>query len=602
MTLASTSTMASRTFAHGNSGEVWIHRCRLEVAPKRDGARVNAARSLMKVVKRLADAADGGDPIKFKSITDKPFSPGNPPDTSTFLEDFGVVNVPGKNQKVVMGFRLASRTPFSTLKARCDYAWMQDNGFYLRTHPMPFDQGMDIILLGYWTMEHPRFFDVVALQNKTNLAFQIAWDEFLETATTQEKEAAKNELGPDKWMMDEDLSIPMGLERAPVKYEFNGENKDTSVIHLTVPRAALPLARFLMDRDLFHTKKLGTFLPFALSKEDPVKFGTLMEKHDDYLFVHRNIQVRNAQIGDLDDFREKMKHQPAIYRVYHDMRNKKVNISVIEKDLRAVISWIDKHLKGTKFSRFAAPKTSTFDTSGSSTQGASSVKTSKYSAAFSIADDDASVGASTIRSAKSAAKKPAWQRQAPITVICDLSEAVFPSLPTVPKDGIAGTQGTIATTPQDQTTVTFDEQTLDKRLDEALAKFQDEQTAKLEVLEASFQKEITTLQKKLDDTIETIVNRTMQALGDPAISPFSTKADHLKVQSTVDQMAMTLNALWKQISGDAGLPDPSQITSPPRKKSNTQDSSGTATATVSHDTMEVDDRPAASREAAGGGA
>lgn len=117
----------------------------------------------------------------------------------------------------------------------------------------------------------------------------------------------------------------------------------------------------------------------------------------------------------------------------------------------------------------------------------------------------ASVGETTIRSAKSSTPKSAWQRPTPITVICDLSSASFPPLAGNPKSLAPGTVANTVTT-QAQSTVTFDEATLDRRLNDALAAMQAEQSQKLATLEAQFQKDLLALNDKLDATINTIID------------------------------------------------------------------------------------------------
>lgn len=590
------------------NGSVWVHRCRLEVAPKTVGAKVNAASALMKVIKRLADAADAYDPIQFTSVTGKTFSPGKPPDTATFIADFGVVNVSGRHPKIVMGFTLKSATAFSTLKARADVDWMTSNGLYLRIHPMEFATGLDTVLLGYWTMEHPRTFSSEALIEKTHIQLQYAWDEWLERSNSDDISAVKKEHNTTEWFDDLELKIPMGMERANVKYQYGGLQKTTSVINLTVPRPALAFSKFLMDQALLHSKKLKHFIPFAYSKEDPVQFGKWVEKHDDFMFLHRNIQIHgvdgltayHSTIEVPDSLKNRLDANPEIHRVYPDFAHNRVNISVTESTIKTVIPWLDVLLKGTKFTRYAnrySSDSSTFTGAGAS------AKTGKYSAIFAFNSDDEE-DTSTIKSAKSGARKSAWQRPAPITVICDLSEAAFPPMPaaSVKPLQLPGTTATAALT-IDNTTVTFDEATVDKRIDEAIAKYQQESAARIAQLEQKLDTEIQKLQEVLAANVNTTVDKIMGALTAPTTSPFATKADHISLQASLDRMSVMLTSLWTHMhpSGTGATPA-TNLQSPPRKKSNTStdsDMTSQSFAGPSADGMDVD-RPPASAEAGGG--
>lgn len=90
----------------------------------------------------------------------------------------------------------------------------------------------------------------------------------------------------------------------------------------------------------------------------------------------------------------------------------------------------------------------------------------------------------------------------------------------------------------------------------------------------------------------------MQAFGDHETSPFSTKADQLRLTASVEQNSATLAAIWAKLNNGPLPEDMSDaLKSPPRKKSNVQDTSPADSSP--QDGMDLD-RPAALSAAAGG--
>jgi hypothetical protein len=77
-----------------------------------------------------------------------------PPDGADFKTNFCVEVVEGKTRKILLGFKLASPTPMSTLKHRM-FASLQEHKLFLRVHYSGFSHGIHSAYLGYLIEEAP---------------------------------------------------------------------------------------------------------------------------------------------------------------------------------------------------------------------------------------------------------------------------------------------------------------------------------------------------------------------------------------------------------------------------------------------------------------
>jgi hypothetical protein len=517
-------------------GLVIKHRVRMEVEPKESGGKVNVARIFMDLVKAIETAAD--DNVKFYDVKDKAFSVGTAPSMTTFTTDFLVTPTDGAVRKVILGFYLESVIPFSTIKSRIGTTWFNRRKIFLRIHPMDFKWGVELHLLGYLTNEHPYTANMMEVADTVNQHLDHAWVKYREDSNTSTDKLDKI-LALKDYFANGNVSIPLGIVRTTEKFvpPAGGDTIDVDVFQLYVPKRNNWMVKLLVDRALLVDKQFPDFVPFALKKENPKLFARWMIKQVDFLDQHRNIQLRD--VSELIYMEDGSDSQPSlevlletnsnIHRIYTDFDNDRIHLSTTAAKYSAVCKWIDQELAKYEFSvqRFSRsprlPSHSTNLPPGS--------KTGKYSAAFSLPDNDASLGVSTIMSHRT---NP-WKRRPPMELVCDLTTAAFP--PLVPDAKAA--PGDTATTQVS----TLGESDIQHRIDEAIQRAQAKMDSQMQSLQKQIDVQLQSYQSQLDTAINNIVSKTLEALTGTS-SPFVTKADYTQMESQFAELSATTTAIW----------------------------------------------------------
>jgi hypothetical protein len=98
--------------------------------------------------------AAAGHPLLVFGTLDNPVSMDHPTDGAAFKTDFCVEVVEGKTRKIILGFKLESPTPMSTLKHRM-FAYLQEHKLFLRVLYGGFAHGIHSPHLGYLIEEAP---------------------------------------------------------------------------------------------------------------------------------------------------------------------------------------------------------------------------------------------------------------------------------------------------------------------------------------------------------------------------------------------------------------------------------------------------------------
>ena len=473
--------------------------------PANRSGKVNVARIFMDMVQALETAA--ADDVKFYDVNGKAFCSNSAPSMETFTADFMVTQTEGTVRKVIMGFHLESVIPFSTLKSRIGTTWFNKRKIFLRIHPLDFKWGVELHLLGYLINEHPYTANLMEVAETVNQHLDHAWTAY---RTDSSKDAAKVDkiLAILKYFSNGNIFIPMGLVRTTEKFAptAGGAKAEAELLQLYVPKQDNWMVKFLVDRALLVDKQFPDFVPFALKKENPKLFARWMAKQANFLDQHRNVQLRNASAFDyLDDetsdqpsLEVLLENNADIHRVYTDFANNRIHLSTTATKYSAVCKWLDTALPKYSFDvqRFSRAPRSSSPTSSLET----GLKSSKYSAAFSLPDDDVSLGVSTIITTRN---NP-WKRHPPMELVCDLSTAAFPPLGQTSKPATGDTATTQVST--------IGESDIQHRIDEAIQRAETQMETKLKALQQQIDEQLKVYQVQLDKAINEIVTKTMESL------------------------------------------------------------------------------------------
>jgi hypothetical protein len=362
------------------------------------------------------------------------------------------------------------------------------------------------------------------------------------------------------YFVNGNISLPMGLVRTTEKFapSAGGAKVEAELLQLYVPKRHNWMVKFLVDRALLVDKQFPDFVPFALKKENPKLFGRWMAKQANFLDQHRNVQLRHVSaLNYLDD---EMLDQPSlevlletnadIHRVYTDFANDRIHLSTTAFKYAAVCKWLDQEL--TKYS-FDVQRFSRVPSIASPTPSLpTGRKSSKYSAAFSLPDDDASLGVSTIVSTRT---NP-WKRRPPMELVCDLSTAAFPPLAQASKPETGDTATTQVST--------IGESDIQQRIDEAIQRAETQMETKLKALQQQIDEQLKVYQAQLDSAINEIVAKTMESLTGQG-SPFATKADYAKMDSKFTELTATTTAIWDFLQSQTTKEPHLPSRSPPRQ-------------------------------------
>jgi hypothetical protein len=122
---------------------------------------------------RMTDAA--GHPLSVSDTQDNPSTTDHPPDGAAFKNNFCVEVVEGKARKILLGFKLKTQTPMSTLKQRM-FDYLQEHKRFSRVHHGGFAHGIHSTYLGYLIEEAPTAAAIDMWTKTIQIKMQLAWN------------------------------------------------------------------------------------------------------------------------------------------------------------------------------------------------------------------------------------------------------------------------------------------------------------------------------------------------------------------------------------------------------------------------------------------
>jgi hypothetical protein len=226
-----------------------------------DTVSVNAI--FVDFLKRMTVAA--GHPLSVFDTLDNPVSMDPPPDGADFKINFCVEIVEGKKRKILLGFKLESPTPMSTLKHRM-FAYLLEHNLFLRVHHGGFAHGIHSAYLGYLIEEAPTAVVINQWTRKLQIEMQLAWhhpDAITPAAQTDISQNFPDFATPHK------VTFPITIEKAKLMAtNSDGKKIDTHGLYISTPVAYAEAVKTIFDGIILHMKTMPALVPSALRREN----------------------------------------------------------------------------------------------------------------------------------------------------------------------------------------------------------------------------------------------------------------------------------------------------------------------------------------------
>ena len=523
---------------------------KLEVGVKPDVGTVPIATIFRELVKRMKAAADVGKPLVVLTAMDHIYYEEKDLSSDEFQQAFKVDHLDGKNQKVLLGFKLRTMTSLYEIKQRIMKDFLIPNDLFLKEHVGGFQNGLKTYMYGFLKHDHPDHPDRAKLTTRFSKIITEAWKK-VEKA---ERNKWKDEF-PRLFYAD-GVAIPLTFSKERVVAETEGKPKIvTNAIIVSTPKQYGPLVRTLLDIAILG-KKLNNVIPFAYQKEDQNGYYHLIADHARFMEQHRNIPILNVPWD--APTKAGTKGQPLdqvlygnkyIQRVAYDPKMERYHVSTQAHKYKEVHNWIDNMLKEHKFPY--VPTIRAMKYSGN-------VSTAKYSAVFAdaVSVANASYDASTIKTTRS----NAWKQRPPLNISYVPTDEAFPPLPK---------KATPTPATQSTTSETYDEDTIQSAISNAIKTLQEQHRAELAKLKKEMQEKMEAMENQMQELGKQVATQAVQALLTDD-SPLATKTEQAQLQNDIAVITNQLSTLIHLVSTGKNIatpsPEPSVIalSSPPR--------------------------------------
>jgi hypothetical protein len=493
-----------------------------------------------------------------------------------FCEQFKVESVKARDgSRVLLGFTFRSSASLEEVKRAISYEWLRRNNIYIRLHPLGFDNGLDMHLIGYFTHVHPRFACLFSLREEIKLDWHrahMALSMSTDPTTTQQLRKAYE--GKSLLEADHDsIQIPLSLEKSVMPgVDTQGKKFSTPALTLRVPKQFTSIATLLMDFCVLDENPIKNFVPYGLRKEDPETFDKLARSQAKWMDDHRNISITNvtarvfsAPVPGIQDgstsLRTCLRDKHGVLGVHYHVLEEYVNISVDKSGYEEMNCWIDQLLTGyhdTTTDKHPARRPSNRPSSAIN-KGVGG----RYSArTFQIDDEAATYNPQP--------KANAWSRGPPVTILINTSsdQSDFPDLPN-DKPTIAD-----SVTKADDT-FTLDDQTVRTIIAEEIHKFTSEQERRAQQMQDQFQSELQRMETQfqqvaaatLKSSLAEFSSATTQQLNQfntETTTRFTTQTDFNALAQSVKDITDAVNYLVNTMKGNKSTGETS-APSPPRK-------------------------------------
>jgi hypothetical protein len=520
---------------YNSAGKVYYYDLKLEINVKEKEETVALGPIFVALLKQMAVVAEHA--VKALDIAGIEVSVDKPPPGDDFAKRFCVETFEGRHRKVMMGFKLETKTPLSTLKYRM-MQFLNDRNIFIRIHTGGFAHGVKTNFLGFLQGEHPKTANAAELAQNVKTAVM----EYFTGLDAAGKLEINKRVDGDFNM----TTLPLTVSRTKIIAEHDSKKIDTFALGVDVPSTHQAVVSELLDGVILNGTSLPSFVPIALRKEDPTVYGKLVNNQAKYIHLHRNIQVENVTKDNLSVINESggifgdlLLEHSGIYKLYHDPARNRLHVSTDEKNLQAARVWIDYVVNEHKFP-YNPSRVQYADTNSVAVS-----KVSRYSKLFTDTASQLSADSfdpSTIKTTKSRA----WNPRVPMKIVYQPDAQSFPLL--------GKTAETMSTTQSTLAPNTID---IQSAIDSALKHAESEYDKKLQTLQTTMDERLAALETAMATMVAQVVEQTYNSLVS-ADSPFATKADNVKLQGDVEGISAKIDSLMQLMTASP--------TSPPRAK------------------------------------
>ena len=261
---------------------------RLEVGVEENAGTVPLVSIFHDLVKKMKSAVDADKPIAVFTATDKVFQESKVMTIDEFKKAFKVAQSDGKQNKVMLGFKLKTMTSLSEIKQRLMTTYLAPHSLFLREHVGGFEEGIKVSSFGFLKGDHPDHPDVPKLTQRFERLTTEAWKQLDKETRNKWKDDV-----PDAFPHDR-LKIPLNFSKERISAETDDYPKViTAAIMVTTPKKYGVLLRALLDHAILN-KKVHNLIPLAFSKEDPVAYYHLVSAQERFMDQHRNIPISDV--------------------------------------------------------------------------------------------------------------------------------------------------------------------------------------------------------------------------------------------------------------------------------------------------------------------
>lgn len=505
---------------------------RLEIGVKREDETIPVVTIFHDLVQRMKNVADPGAVIVILTATDKLFFEQKDMSSEEFQKAFQVDETRGKMSKVLLGFKLRTTMRLSDLKKRLMNTFLIPNNMFLREHTGGFHHGVTSYTFGFLKDEHPDHPDIIESGKRILRIVKEAWKEI----DKDDKNKWRNEF-PSIFLGNNAPIFPIRFTKERVTAAMDAKEKIvTHALMVSTPTKYGKLLRAVLSLAVIK-KKITNLIPFALSREEPSGYYSLVASQARFMENHRNIQISNVP----DDSNKHLgAHGKTLYqvltgnnkiqRVAYDPKDHKYHVSTRANAYRETHQWIKETLEEHKFIYRPEVKTMKFD------YGNSGPKSSVYSDVF---KDAISVAAETQDSSTiKTTRSNAWQQRPPLAISYVKVPDAFPPLTTTKQHALA-TQSTASET--------LDEDTIQSAISAAIKKLEAQHQAEINKLRQELRTELDLMKNQMKEMAHAVATQTYQALATED-SPLATKAEFARLdhrQSIQENQLATIIELLK---------------------------------------------------------
>lgn len=175
MTLSSVATNRSADNASSASFVEYKYDLRLEVGVKPGSGPTRITSIFHELVKKMRAVVDADKPFAVLTATDQLFLEKKEMSSDEFQKAFKVDQMDGKNSKILLGFKLHTRTSLYEIKQRIMQDFLIPHDLFLKEQAGGFENGLKMYTYGFLKHDHPDHPEISNLSARFARLISGAW-------------------------------------------------------------------------------------------------------------------------------------------------------------------------------------------------------------------------------------------------------------------------------------------------------------------------------------------------------------------------------------------------------------------------------------------